>query len=299
VYHPEFVRSLKKSNIYTVIVSADDPESSDYCSKPYVHAFDHSFAWSVNYDNHTKTTDKFKEWGARRADWWPYGVRHDMWNPALTEEDILTKERDIDLIFVGSSYLKVDRLASLKKKFPQMIIYGAGWNLKRILKSPFSHWKKYQYWDWGNVSGAFDALAVGLQQVKRLPMDDIVPLYQRAKIGINIHMSYGPSNRRTFELPANGVMQVCDCIEGIGQVFEIGKEVVAYRSLEEAIEQISYFLQHDNERKEIAAKGFRKILKNYTRVKTFSNALEKIKRGMMEDGIFYFKDGSPVELDED
>ena len=48
VYHPEFIKSL--NDIYTVLVSADDPDSSDYCSKPYVHAFDHSFAWGVNFD---------------------------------------------------------------------------------------------------------------------------------------------------------------------------------------------------------------------------------------------------------
>ena len=78
VYHPEFIKSLE--NIYTVIVSGDDPENSDNCSKPYVHAFNHSFAWGVNFDKDTKVTEKFRQWGAKRADWWPHGVNYNMYN---------------------------------------------------------------------------------------------------------------------------------------------------------------------------------------------------------------------------
>ncbi len=44
LYHPQFVRSLR-GKIYTVLVSGDDPDSSDICSKPYVASFDHCFAW--------------------------------------------------------------------------------------------------------------------------------------------------------------------------------------------------------------------------------------------------------------
>lgn len=294
VYHPEFIKTLKNKHIYTVIVSGDDPEGSDHCSKPYVHAFNHSFCNAVNFDKDTKITEKFLEWGARRADWWPHGVRPGDYNASLTEEGIYNKERDIDLVYVGGFGLKLDRLAEIKKAFPQMKVYGRGWNWKAFLASPRSHHRMYGHWEWRTFSGALKALLLGLWQVKELPMDKLLPLYQRCKIGINLHLSFGPSNRRTHQLPANGVMQVCDCPEGLGQVFEVGKEVVVYHSIKEAIELIRYYLKHDDERKKIAAAGFKRTMEDYKRLNTFCQAMDKVKKGMLEDGVRYFKNGAPI-----
>lgn len=292
VYHPDYIKSLKDKGIYTVICSADDPESSDYCSKPYVHAFDHSFAWAVNFDKDTKMTEKFLHWGAKRADWWPYGVREDMYNPLLTEDDIYNKDRDIDLVYVGTPWLKLERLAILKKTFPQMKIYGRNY-WKSIGGNGINALRRGSF-----PKEEFKEILAGLWRVKELPMNELVPLYQRCKIGINIHLSFGPSNVRTYQLPATGVMQICDCPEGLGQVFEIGKEVVTYHSIEEAIELIKYYLEHEEERKEIAAAGFKRVMKDYKRITTFSKAIEKIKRGMLGEGITSFKDGTPIKLNE-
>ncbi len=278
IYHPEFIESLK--NIYTVFVSGDDPESSDYCSKPYVSAFDHSFSLGVNFDKNTKITEKFLEWGAKRADWWPYGVTENMYNPLFTEADLLNKKRDIDLVFVGTPSNKVERLLEIKKAFPQMKIYGRGWNWRTFIRS----------------KNKFSTFLAGFWRIKKFPSDELAPLYQRCKIGINVHMSFGPSNQRVYQLPANGVMQICDCKEGLGQIFEIGKEVVAYHSTAEAIDSIRYYLQHDEERKKIASAGFQKIMHDYKRTTTFSNAIKKIKIGMVEDGIKIFKDGTPITI---
>lgn len=59
---------------------------------------------------------------------------------------------------------------------------------------------------------------------------------------------------------------------------------------------IKYYLGHDDERKEIAAAGFRRVIKDYRRMITFAKAIEKIKRGMLEDGITHFKDGTAIKL---
>ena len=298
VYHPEFIKSLKDKKIYTVICSADDPEGSDYCSRPYVHAFDHSFAWAVNFDRDTKMTEKFLQWGARKADWWPYGVWTDGYKPALTEEDIYNQKRDIDLVYVGYPSTKLARIVELKKAFPQMAIYGHGWSLKSCLGSPVAHRMKYGSWSSKAFSASVKALLTGLWRVKEMPVAELVPLYQRCKIGINMHLSFGPSNIRTYQLPANGVMQLCDCPEGLGQVFKVGKEVIVYHSIEEAIELINYYLEHDDDRKKIAAAGFRRTVQDYNRLATFSEVIRNVKKGMLQDGIKSFKDGSPIKYNE-
>jgi hypothetical protein len=289
-YSPHFIKSL--TNIYTVIDSGDDPESSDYCSKPYVYAFDHAFSPIVNFNETAKITEKYIEWGAKRANWWPYGVREDMYEPALTEDDIYNKDRDVDLTFVGNSGLRLERLTKIKKAFPQMKMYGRRY-WRTIGGSGTNALRR------GNFpKDAFKAVLAGLWQIRKLPETELVPLYQRSKIGINIHLSFGAGNLRVFQLPANGVMQICDCPESLEEVFEIDKEVVLYHSIEEAVELIKYYLEHDDERKKIAAAGFKRVMKDYKRIITFSNAIEKIKKGMIEDGITHFKDGTSIKGDE-
>jgi len=267
---PEFIETLGNS-VYTVYFSGDDPDASEVCSKPYVKYYDHAFAANVSFDEKTKVTERFLEWGAKRADWWPFGFSGDVYDPNLTVEDIYQKKRDIDLVFAGTTWIKKrrDYLIKLKRAFPQMKIFD------RIFRSPkyripinLYFTVKTKTWCWGEY----------------LPHHQLASLYQRVKIGINIHLSYGPVSVRTYQLPANGVMQICDCPEGLNQVFKVGKEVVLYHSIDEAIDLIQYYLDNDKERKKIAAEGFKRAIKDYTTEITFLRALKDVEKGMSEEG---------------
>lgn len=263
VYHPKFIDSL--DGIYKVFWSGDDPDSSEDCSKPYVTHYDHMFTVGVNFDKNTKITDKFLEWGAKRADWWPLGFRGDTYNPNLTVEDIYNKERDIDLAFIGNIVGRRHKLVKIKRAFPQMKLYSNDLRkLKIKLLANLYYSTMSRSWTWAT----------------ELPHDQLSPFYQRVKIGINEHPISGPSTLRTYQLPSNGVMQICDCPEGLDQVFKVGKEVVAYHSIDEAIELIHYYLDNDEERKKIAAEGFKRAIKDYKRETTFLNALRKIENSI-------------------
>jgi len=257
LYHPEFLGRLRGA-IYRVFCSGDDPDSSAFCSKPYVSSFDHCFAWGVRFDETTTVAEKFLAWGAKRADWWPYGVRPDAYNPTLTEDHIRNEARRIPLIYIGSAWAKEDRLLAVRNRL--------GFRFKA-----FGSW------------GRLFPLKHGMW-VRPIGIARVAEPYRNAKIGINVHLTFGPCNMRLYELPANGVMQVCDCADGLGEVFQIGKEVVAYRSIEEAIEKIEYYLTHEEERIEIAVNGFRRVLRDYTRLKTFQRAVQKIQAGMVAEG---------------
>ena len=277
IYHPEFVKDL---NVYTVLASSDDPDASYVQTVPYVRAFDHVTCVNVIYHENipVKMTDKLREWGAKRATWRPMGVKEFYYDPELTEEDILNKKRDIDLVYIGGfNRVKSDILLKLKKAFGQRFkIYGNwGWKVWGYCLM------KYQQWVW----------------VRILPQELFVPTYQNTKIGINLHLSGQLGNARLYQLPMNGVMQVCDCADVLGEVFEPGKEIVGYRSIDEAIELIRYYLEHDDERRRIAAAGFRRAVDNYRYSTCFYNALEEFKKGMREKGIKHLKDGTPLEVD--
>lgn len=271
IYHPEFI---KKLNVYTVLMSSDDPNSSYARTVPYVWAFDHVTCVNVRYhkDIPVKMTDKLIEWGAKRATWTPYGVVDGLYNPDLTEEDVFNKERQIDILYVGAFYReKVDALLQLKKVFGDKFRLYGHWGLK--------------FWGYYLLKGKW-------VWVKPLPSGSFVSTYQNTKIGINMHLSGELGNGRLYQLPMNGVMQISDCADVLCEVFEPGKEIIGYNTIEEAIGLIKYYIEHDEERKKIAAAGFRRAIKNYKYSDILYNVLGEVKKGMIDNEIKFSKDGT-------
>lgn len=130
IYHPEFIKNL---NVYTVLISADDPDASYARTVPYLWAFDHVACANVRYhkDMPVKMTDKLIEWGAKRATWIPNGVVDNFYDPGLTEQDIYNKERKIELLYVGAFYReKADALLKLKQVFGDKFKLRGSWGLK-------------------------------------------------------------------------------------------------------------------------------------------------------------------------
>ncbi len=270
IYHPEFLKNL---DVYTVLISSDDPNSSYARTIPYLWAFDHVACISVRYhkDIPVRMTDKLIEWGAKRATWMPYGVADNLFDPNLKEDDIYNKKREIDIIYVGAFYReKVNALLKLKKFFGDRFKLYGSWGLK--------------FWGYYLLQGKW-------VWVKPLPHSSFVQTYQNTKIGINMHLSGELGNGRLYQLPMNGVMQICDCADTLFKVFEPGKEIIGYNTIDEAIELIKYYLEHNEERKKIAAAGFRRATKNYRYCDVLYNMLEEVKKGMKEDGIKESKDG--------
>lgn len=264
VYHPDFILELSKT-IYTVIYSGDDPESSYRRSKPYLYAFDHAFSYGVYHNARQKMTEKFLEWGAKKADIRPHGCWDNHFNHLLTERNILNDNRDIDLIFIGgtANYERYKFIVNLKRIFGRRFrIYG----------------------NWGGSIGFLSRIKNGYGSIfiKKISDEDFLKVYRRAKIGINMHQSYGPCNLRLYELPMNGIMQICDNKKGLAELYELDKEVVGYDTFNEAVEKIKYYLKNEDERKQIALNGYIKTKERYLFRTTFYDSMEKIISGMKE-----------------
>jgi hypothetical protein len=58
-------------------------------------------------------------------------------------------------------------------------------------------------------------------------------------------------------------MQICDNKEWLGRIFKLDKEVVGFDSVEEAIDLCRYYLEHEEERRTIAAAGWERALSDY------------------------------------
>lgn len=222
---------------FTVFQCFDDPESSAILSKPVAAAYDLCLVGNV------AEVEMYRSWGIRHAEWAPMGLLPGTYDPTLREEDILEGRRDIDL------FMLIDRLSPprrarmdrMAEAFPGGSFYGRGW--------PRGY----------------------------LPAGEDLAMLRRAKIGPNFHNSTGPINLRLFQLPANGVMQICDNKSHLGAVYELGKEVVGFDTVEECIDLCRYYLAHDRQRREIAAAGWRRALRDYTEVAAFARKMRLIE----------------------
>lgn len=245
--HPQFLEQL---SIIKILIFRDDPESSSYFSKPIALFHDICAIGNIAEIN------QYIKWGHKNVFWLPNGFWIDDYNPELTEEQLFSINRDVDVSII------CERLTQYRKKnldkytsaFPKGSYYGKGW-----------------------PSGF-------------LPEAERVNLLQRTKIGINIHNSTGPINFRTFYLPANGIMQICDNKSHLSKVFELDKEVIGYDTIEEAIDKTHYYLNNPEKRLEIAISGYRRTIEDYNELECFKRIVEAVEQFVGDNEIIRTRD---------
>jgi hypothetical protein len=93
--------------------------------------------------------------------------------------------------------------------------------------------------------------------------DEAARKFAESKIVFNIAMKED-INMRCFEALATGSFLLTDWVPSIDELFEDGKHLVLYRSMEECIEKAKYYLKHDDEREKIAQAGYEHVVKNHT-----------------------------------
>lgn len=72
------------------------------------------------------------------------------------------------------------------------------------------------------------------------------------------------NNQRLFEATGVGTLLITDWKEDLHEALEPGVEVVTYRSPDECVEKVNYYLEHEAERLKIAAAGQTRTLREHT-----------------------------------
>lgn len=247
---------LSMLSTVNILRFADDPESSEQVSRHIAPYHDICAIQNI------AELDRYRGWGVKHVYWVPQAFWRDDFDPSQTEATILSGIRDVDVTLLCervNSYRRacVDRYSLA---FPQGVFRGPGWP---------------------------DGF---------LPEHERVPLLQRTKVGLNIHNSTGPINTRTYYLPANGVLQICDNKTYLGKVYELGKEVVGYDSIDEAIELTRYYLAHDDERRAIALAGYRRAVTDYNEVECFRRLMATVTSFLQEGGKRRLAKGAALQL---
>jgi len=104
--------------------------------------------------------------------------------------------------------------------------------------------------------------------------EEVGQVYSQSHIVFNTSIA-GDVNMRVFEGTAAGALVLTDSVgNGLGDLFEIGREIVVYRDDAELLEKIAYYLTHQEEREEIACAGYRRTHAQHTYAHRVRTVLE-------------------------
>lgn len=244
--HPGF---LEQFNNFKVYHCADDPDASKVLSKPVASYYD---ACAIS---NPACIDMYNSWGCKNVFFWPLGGFHfDYKRDEMHIDDVL--DRKIPLVYIGSKlgvsniryigrflglYQKKMFFNKLEKRFPQLLAYGDGWKNGRISD------------------------------------EEIIEIYQKSLIGINIHNSLGPINGRLYDLAAFGICQICDNKKNLNSVFEEGKEIIGFETTKECFEKINYYLEHPEEAIMIGQAAQQRFMNDYTTEAIWNGFFRKLE----------------------
>ena len=104
-----------------------------------------------------------------------------------------------------------------------------------------------------------------------------------AKISLNLHINAAENNAnnmRLYESTGVGTMLLTDHKDNLHTLFAPDTEVAVYRSVEECIEKIQYYLTHEEERATVAAAGQARTLKEHTYAHRMQELVEILSRDL-------------------
>lgn len=144
----------------------------------------------------------------------------------------------------------------------------------------FKNCSEYDVKLWGNPAPLWmtTGSVAPMHQGRGVYNHDKVRAFRGAKIVINnLHYSeiWGV-NARCFEAAGAGAFQMVDWRPGLNHLFEDGKELISFRSVEDLKSKIEYWLPRESERRAVASSGMRRALAEHTYALRLAALLETI-----------------------
>ena len=152
---------------------------------------------------------------------------------------------EIGISFVGSS--KPERKALIEKLQSLGIdvkVFGGGWNGQQFVQEAFT-------------------------------------IYQRSQL--NLGIGYNLPDQRTtnlknrdFECPGSGACYLTTYDWELASLFDIGKEILCYRSIDDLVELYSYYIRRPEECVKIGSSGFDRCIREHTWEQRFRKVFQEL-----------------------
>lgn len=197
-------------------------------------------AYDYVFTTKSKNVAKYKAIGQERAFYLPSAFEPSVHCPITDDESQFTKE-PFPITFIGTyDQSRAPFLDAVG--WESLYVWGNGWDRFPHFKS---HEKKIEpravyYYEYADIL-SHSSCVLGL-------------LREEAS---DLH------TQRTFEIPACGSLQIAPRNEEILSFFDENKEIVCFESLDELKDRAQFYLAHPNKRKEIARRGFERVLRDH------------------------------------
>ncbi len=152
--------------------------------------------------------------------------------------------------FVGSRYgIREKIVTGLRKAGVRVAAYGAGW------------------------------------EGGRLDTQDVPRLFAQSKIVLGVGTigyceDFYALKMRDFDGPMSGSCYVTHDNPDLRLAYKVGEELVTYRSVEDCVEKVRWYLSHEEERERIAQAGRERALADHTWEKRFNDLFDVLRRGL-------------------
>lgn len=243
----EQVREVRRQGVPTAIWFTDDPYYTDWTAEIAPR-------YDVVFTLERACVPFYRSLGLSRVYHLPFAA-----DPAVFHVRPASWSCRSDICFLGTAYW--DRV----RTFDKLARYLAG---KRTVIAGL-WWDRLQH---------FKLLRPFIFHEQWLSPEQSAAYYNGAKIAINLHRSASDAtinhngrnigalsvNPRTFEINACHTLQLVDEREDVALHYEPGKEIVCFRSDDELLELLDHYLHHDEERREIAYRGFCRTMRDHT-----------------------------------
>lgn len=254
--------NLKMKNIKTIIWYLDSIKRSKNI-KQNINYYDKVISFEPN--DYIYIYNKYKV----KASYLPFGVDTQIFH------DYNNDKFKYDISFVGyptASRLKIlEAVASYcYKNNRKMIVYGKYWNSGNFIRNICSKRKFCKQYP--NIARyATNELICN---------DNLARIYNESKICLNIHIDeHKGINPRLLEILGCGSFQLSDYREKTSDLGIVdGENIIFYKSINDCIKKIQYYLDHDRERNYIAKNGAELVRAKYTLVEI----IKKILSGFAE-----------------
>jgi len=203
-------------------------------------------------------------------------------------------ERDLDIVFVGACY--GERPSAIRRLLDADLdvrVYGPGWTqeplirrIRRLRPRKALGTVKARFASPIPTAPAQPAPTIPLEACGGILEDnELASVYSRAKIALgfssvgNTHESAERVTQvrlRDFEAPMCGAFYMVEDMPEIGEFFEVGREVVTYRDMNELVNKCRYYLENESEREEIRLAWHERALRDHTWQRRFRDVFHQL-----------------------
>jgi spore maturation protein CgeB len=183
-----------------------------------------------------------------------------------------------DLSFIGQFHPnRAWFLRKIKRAGFNVVVRGAGWD-----KGPVDYSEMVDIFNQSrinlNLSNSVSWDVRYLMSLNR-PFTETLRAWRNTAYALfkRDHKLHEQVKGRHFEINSCGGFQLSYYVEGLEKHYNIGREIAVYDSADMVTDKIDYYLKHDDEREEVAQKGYMRTLRDHDMEFRFRTMFENIK----------------------